>query len=419
MFTEHTQKRINDSVYCTTLQVPLDYTDPNSEPLSLQLIKMNATNTPPKGSVLLNPGGPGASGIDFIADYGHEYREALGGKFDVVSFDPRWKTGRFISTPFVARDMLRVVDALKEDGLLRYWGLSYGATLGQTFAAISQNARTYYLGYSTFTTRNADDAVTEILRQCIKVGPKKCALADYAGSDTTPEKLSSALANALQDLLDEGTAKSLDNYLKIKELLFWDLYKPSLLLRAIKKIAFALNGDWKGFRKEFMKTPVKPGVNQNTLLGIACGDSSFRAGSPEELYAVIKMQARESMFADVTETQAWWCSHWKFEAAERYEGDFSNITTSFPIMFVNGPLDPVTPLSGAFETSIAFKGSRVLVQNGFGHGAMNHSSKCTRQAIQAYFEEGTLPKIGDVCEPDQLAYEYALSLETRQKHEAR
>jgi len=31
-------------------------------------------------------------------------------------------TGALISTAFVARDMMQIVDALGEDGLLRYWG---------------------------------------------------------------------------------------------------------------------------------------------------------------------------------------------------------------------------------------------------------------------------------------------------------
>lgn len=34
--------------------------------------------------------------------------------------------GSLIGTAFVARDMMQIVDALHEDGLLRYWGLSYG-----------------------------------------------------------------------------------------------------------------------------------------------------------------------------------------------------------------------------------------------------------------------------------------------------
>jgi hypothetical protein len=33
------------------------------------------------------------------------------------------KTGSLLSTAFVVRDMIRIIDALGEDGMLRYWGM--------------------------------------------------------------------------------------------------------------------------------------------------------------------------------------------------------------------------------------------------------------------------------------------------------
>lgn len=59
---------------CAKLDVPLDYTDPHcGESLSLQLIKINATKAPVKGSVIFNPGGPGASGVEDLAQSGSVY----------------------------------------------------------------------------------------------------------------------------------------------------------------------------------------------------------------------------------------------------------------------------------------------------------------------------------------------------------
>ena len=49
---------------CGNLNVPLDYTEPDSgETLELQILRAPAPNQPSKGSVFFNFGGPGASGI--------------------------------------------------------------------------------------------------------------------------------------------------------------------------------------------------------------------------------------------------------------------------------------------------------------------------------------------------------------------
>lgn len=41
-------------------------------------------------------------------------------------------TGSLIGTAFVARDMMRIVDALREDGLLRYWGKDKRVTIAES-----------------------------------------------------------------------------------------------------------------------------------------------------------------------------------------------------------------------------------------------------------------------------------------------
>lgn len=67
-FPESLQGNITGPIDCATLEVPLDYTDPNcKQTLELQLVKVNATNEPFKGSVITNPGGPGGSGVEDIA----------------------------------------------------------------------------------------------------------------------------------------------------------------------------------------------------------------------------------------------------------------------------------------------------------------------------------------------------------------
>ena len=51
-------------IFCAKLPVPLDYSNKSrTETLSLDLIKVDATKKPVKGTILFNFGGPGGSGI--------------------------------------------------------------------------------------------------------------------------------------------------------------------------------------------------------------------------------------------------------------------------------------------------------------------------------------------------------------------
>lgn len=56
--------------------------------------------------------------------------------FDATCAVNQNETGQFVGTAFTARDILAVVDALGEDGMVRYWGISYGTLLGATLAAM-------------------------------------------------------------------------------------------------------------------------------------------------------------------------------------------------------------------------------------------------------------------------------------------
>jgi hypothetical protein len=88
---------------CANLTVPLDYTDPNSQDLTLDLLRVEALHRPAKKSILFNPGGPGASGIQFVALSSDAIHEVLGGNYDLIGFDPRG-TGRTL--PFACNETL-------------------------------------------------------------------------------------------------------------------------------------------------------------------------------------------------------------------------------------------------------------------------------------------------------------------------
>lgn len=80
----------DDGFECADLTVPLDYDAPDGDTIEIAVIRLKARQRSRRiGSLVLNPGGPGGSGVDFA----RQARQLLPGeildRFDVVSFDPR------------------------------------------------------------------------------------------------------------------------------------------------------------------------------------------------------------------------------------------------------------------------------------------------------------------------------------------
>lgn len=77
-----------DGFECARLRVPLDYSMPGSEQLSLGVVRLPASGRR-IGSLVVNPGGPGVSGIDYARAARSVVDAAVRERFDVVGFDPR------------------------------------------------------------------------------------------------------------------------------------------------------------------------------------------------------------------------------------------------------------------------------------------------------------------------------------------
>lgn len=87
---------------CARVTSPLDWSDLSGPTIELQLVKQPATGGNPIGSLFMNPGGPGASGADFVQDsIDYAVGEPLQEQFDVIGWDPRG-VGR--STPVTCLD---------------------------------------------------------------------------------------------------------------------------------------------------------------------------------------------------------------------------------------------------------------------------------------------------------------------------
>jgi pimeloyl-ACP methyl ester carboxylesterase len=173
---------------CATAEVPRDYSRRHwGDPLELAVIRRPATDPAGRvGSLFLNPGGPGLSGVALVRGSATSRFAALNRHFDLVGFDPRgvgrsrpavrcltddeakaqfsapfmtpetldvprlldWSGGwvrrcvtrnrgllPYLATANVARD-LDLLRAAVGDERLSYLGFSYGTLLGATYASM-------------------------------------------------------------------------------------------------------------------------------------------------------------------------------------------------------------------------------------------------------------------------------------------
>ncbi|MCU1698021.1 MAG: tripeptidyl-peptidase Serine peptidase family [Mycobacterium sp.] len=101
---------------CGVLSVPVDYSKPDGDIAQLAMIRFKATGNK-IGSLILNPGGPGESGVEAAASIVGTMPESVRQRFDVVGFDPR---GVGSSTPAVWCNSDADNDRLRADPQVDY-----------------------------------------------------------------------------------------------------------------------------------------------------------------------------------------------------------------------------------------------------------------------------------------------------------
>ncbi|KAI8713932.1 hypothetical protein NCS52_01239300 [Fusarium sp. LHS14.1] len=409
---------------CAKLKVPLDYTDPdNQKEVALDLTKIEALTKPSKGSILINFGGPGepARGSFASNQLALMLLGLTGGEYDLIGFDPRFgertvrnrpgqnrrwlvssrkrpelgrlkhnKTGQFLGTSFIARDMMQIVDALDEDGMLRYWGMSYGTYIGAVAANMFPNKiDKMMLGavVNPFDWRLDHDFESLIDTDATfsRFYLEKKLYKFFDGLRLEPMVFQGVI-------LDYKSVKA-SLYANLKYPENWQLMSKILdvMMKRDSKMLEALGGDGGGGGSSTTK---------ESQWGIRCNDMTGQTDDIHDVIPILNKRWDTSRFAaDVIEDVVMRCSRWKLPAKERYEGDFKAKTKN-PVLVIGQTSDPITPMASARNLAGTLEGSVLLEFNIPGHSILRRSSECVIKATAAYWSEGKLSKNNTVCKSD-------------------
>jgi pimeloyl-ACP methyl ester carboxylesterase len=110
------QPRIPAGAECGMLSVPVDYSKPDGDVAQLAMIRFKATGEK-IGSLVINPGGPGESGVEAAASMASTLPQTVRERFDLVGFDPR---GVANSTPAAWCNSDADNDRLRADPTVEY-----------------------------------------------------------------------------------------------------------------------------------------------------------------------------------------------------------------------------------------------------------------------------------------------------------
>ena len=82
------EARIPAGADCGLLSVPVDYSKPDGDVAQIAMLRIKATGEK-IGSLIVNPGGPGESGVEAAASMAPTLPQSVRERFDLVGFDPR------------------------------------------------------------------------------------------------------------------------------------------------------------------------------------------------------------------------------------------------------------------------------------------------------------------------------------------
>jgi pimeloyl-ACP methyl ester carboxylesterase len=442
---------------CGSLQVPLDYSHPTAGTIDIAMNRKPATIRSQRiGSLLINPGGPGASGIDWIAASARAFA-ILNRRFDLVGFDPRGiarsapvrcldgpgldtfyavdgvlddpqekaaaiqadknfaagcaqLSGRvlpFVDTGSAARDMDLMRIALGDDKLT-YLGFSYGTYLGEHYAHLfPTHIRAMVFDAVLDPSLSADDL--NISQAASFEQNLQAFLTDCNAHQTTAPTCAFAQSgdpatklDALMQRLDT-TPMAVGNRLLTRALaqtgVTQEFYDQSLWPDLDLGLTQADKGNGTlllSFADSYLKRHAD-GTYENELeanYAVNCLDHPALT----DISAYDKLgpaYAKASpFFGPSVQYSSLPCAYWPAKPT----GHAGPLTAEGapPILLVGGTNDPATPYAWAVAAHKQIAGSILVTRTGNGHGSYN-VSVCATIAEINYLVSLTLPIEGTAC----------------------
>ena len=431
---------------CAQVRAPLDWAAPDGRALSLFVARIPATATPRLGTLFLNPGGPGGSGVNLLAGFSTEGLE----HYDVAGWDPRG-VGRstpvrcgsdadldrlfsldvspdddaeastlntavedfgrsclagsgalleHISTADTVRD-LDLLRGLVGDERLSYLGFSYGTQIGAQFAETFPE-RTGAMVLDGAVDLGEDSEVTQIQGFERALGhfaswcaERRCGLGDdraavlasvkqlLTGLDATPLPGSGGrqltqqlgLSGVLTPLYD-GTAG-------------WpglaDALKRARAGDGAALLAFADAGNQRGRDGGY-------GSLATAFPAIRCRDSQATSVAKADRDA--RDAAAKAPVLGPSGGPDVYCPLWPVAPAPEV-GRIHRVGDR-PVLVVGTTGDPATPYEYAVDMARDLDRAVLVTHEGEGHTAYG-SSACVRRVVQAYLDDGTVPRSGVRC----------------------
>lgn len=445
---------------CTTARAPMDWSDPGAAEIELALVRQPASGTK-LGSLLVNPGGPGGSGYEFVLEsVDYAASTTLQRSYDIVGFDPRgvgrssavscyddpaflddfnygiipgtpgtdqWiadlaaanaefaqscltHTGpllEFVDTVSAARD-LDLLRAVLGDEKLNYLGYSYGTFLGATYADLYPENTGRLVLDGAVDPSTTDYEVTETQAVGFE-NAFKAYLADCLTRDECPfsGSVDAALARTAE-LLSELAANPLpsaDGRMLGSSTMFIAIILP-----------LYSQENWPFLDDLFSEVFVGETATAFFLADNYNGrdpDGTYRDNSTEAFISIncldyVTEVTNESMRAEAARlAQAapvfGPVMSWGGTLCEAWPFPATRerveiaAAGSADILVVGTTNDPATPYVWAVALADQLENGHLVTYEGEGHTAYTTGDPCVLGVVDAFFIDGTVPDSDPLC----------------------